>query len=408
MSRSWAAALPACTRRGCWRCAGAGSALVERRRIGWGASGRNGGFVGAGFAQRSARADRTARAGPCAPALRPVAARRRDRARGHRRAGPARHPHGQRASSRSRAPTRARASPSARARWRKSSAPASSRGRPRGCAPCSPPRATTRRSTIRSRFTSIRSISRWRWPATSSDAAARVHERSEAVGLERAGRRLAPADGRRRDRGAPCRAGRQRRSRPRAAAHRARRAAGGDLCRGDGQDRPAARRGHPLEGRDLRHAPRRRLLPHRRRRPPAVGRPHHHRHARAAAPARDDARRHPLGLSAARRHQDRLCLARHHGLRAAQDAPGRRDRARPVGLLGVRRPRACPDGGRCRCCRRRYRRRRRPLEAVPPFGTRWAGGPLGRIATQLIYWRLQASDWWDEKRQAENAEKLRT
>ena len=43
-----------------------------------------------------------------------------------------------------------------------------------------------------------------------------------------------------------------------------------------------------------------------------------------------------------------------------------------------------------------------------PFGTRWAGGPFGRIATQLIYWRLQASDWWDEKRQAENAEKLRT
>src|SRR5258708_34064100 len=27
--------------------------LVERRRIGWGASGRNGGFVGAGFAARS-------------------------------------------------------------------------------------------------------------------------------------------------------------------------------------------------------------------------------------------------------------------------------------------------------------------------------------------------------------------
>ena len=43
-----------------------------------------------------------------------------------------------------------------------------------------------------------------------------------------------------------------------------------------------------------------------------------------------------------------------------------------------------------------------------PFGTGWAGGPLGRIATQLVYWRLQASDWWDEKRQAENAEKLRT
>jgi gamma-glutamylputrescine oxidase len=43
-----------------------------------------------------------------------------------------------------------------------------------------------------------------------------------------------------------------------------------------------------------------------------------------------------------------------------------------------------------------------------PFGTGWAGGPLGRIATQLVYWKLQASDWWDEKRQAKNAEKLRT
>ena len=26
---------------------------------------------------------------------------------------------------------------------------------------------------------------------------------------------------------------------------------------------------------------------------------------------------------------------------------------------------------------------------------------MGRLATQLIYWKLQASDWWDEKRQAE-------
>jgi gamma-glutamylputrescine oxidase len=43
-----------------------------------------------------------------------------------------------------------------------------------------------------------------------------------------------------------------------------------------------------------------------------------------------------------------------------------------------------------------------------PFGTGWAGGPLGRVATQLVYWKLQASDWWDEKRQAKNAEKLRT
>ena len=43
-----------------------------------------------------------------------------------------------------------------------------------------------------------------------------------------------------------------------------------------------------------------------------------------------------------------------------------------------------------------------------PFGVTWAGGALGRLATQLVYWRLQASDWWDEKRQARNAERLRT
>jgi len=43
-----------------------------------------------------------------------------------------------------------------------------------------------------------------------------------------------------------------------------------------------------------------------------------------------------------------------------------------------------------------------------PFGTAWAGGTLGRIGTQLVYWKLQASDWWDEKRQARNAETLRT
>jgi gamma-glutamylputrescine oxidase len=35
-----------------------------------------------------------------------------------------------------------------------------------------------------------------------------------------------------------------------------------------------------------------------------------------------------------------------------------------------------------------------------PFGTYWAGGPLGRVATQLAYWHLQARDWWDEKRQS--------
>jgi glycine/D-amino acid oxidase-like deaminating enzyme len=43
-----------------------------------------------------------------------------------------------------------------------------------------------------------------------------------------------------------------------------------------------------------------------------------------------------------------------------------------------------------------------------PFGTGWAGGALGRAATQLVYWQLQASDWWDERRQARNAEMLRT
>ncbi|MFO1082216.1 MAG: FAD-binding oxidoreductase [Reyranellaceae bacterium] len=42
-----------------------------------------------------------------------------------------------------------------------------------------------------------------------------------------------------------------------------------------------------------------------------------------------------------------------------------------------------------------------------PFGTGWAGGAVGRWATQLAYWRLQAQDWWDERRQARNAERLR-
>ncbi len=43
-----------------------------------------------------------------------------------------------------------------------------------------------------------------------------------------------------------------------------------------------------------------------------------------------------------------------------------------------------------------------------PFGMGWAGGPMGRVATQVAYWSLQARDWWDEKRQAQNAETLRT
>jgi hypothetical protein len=43
-----------------------------------------------------------------------------------------------------------------------------------------------------------------------------------------------------------------------------------------------------------------------------------------------------------------------------------------------------------------------------PFGTGWAGGPIGRMAVQAAYWSLQARDWWDEMRQAKNAETLRT
>lgn len=43
-----------------------------------------------------------------------------------------------------------------------------------------------------------------------------------------------------------------------------------------------------------------------------------------------------------------------------------------------------------------------------PFGTGWAGGPFGRVATQLAYWSLQVGDRWDEMRQARNAETLRT
>ncbi len=32
-----------------------------------------------------------------------------------------------------------------------------------------------------------------------------------------------------------------------------------------------------------------------------------------------------------------------------------------------------------------------------PFGARWAGGPLGRVAVQLEYWRMQALDRWQER-----------
>ena len=32
-----------------------------------------------------------------------------------------------------------------------------------------------------------------------------------------------------------------------------------------------------------------------------------------------------------------------------------------------------------------------------PFGLVWAGGPAGRVAAQLTYWKLQAQDWWRER-----------
>ena len=32
-----------------------------------------------------------------------------------------------------------------------------------------------------------------------------------------------------------------------------------------------------------------------------------------------------------------------------------------------------------------------------PFGLSWAGGPFGLAAAQLTYWKLQAQDWWRER-----------
>ncbi len=33
-----------------------------------------------------------------------------------------------------------------------------------------------------------------------------------------------------------------------------------------------------------------------------------------------------------------------------------------------------------------------------PFGIVWAGGPFGRLGVQASYWSMQARDWWDERR----------
>ena len=32
-----------------------------------------------------------------------------------------------------------------------------------------------------------------------------------------------------------------------------------------------------------------------------------------------------------------------------------------------------------------------------PFKARWGGGPVGRVGTQFAYWGLQAMDWWEER-----------
>lgn len=38
-----------------------------------------------------------------------------------------------------------------------------------------------------------------------------------------------------------------------------------------------------------------------------------------------------------------------------------------------------------------------------PFGLAWAGGPAGLLAAQLTYWKLQAQDWWRERGAAKGA-----
>ncbi|MGH6891208.1 MAG: NAD(P)/FAD-dependent oxidoreductase [Dongiaceae bacterium] len=36
-----------------------------------------------------------------------------------------------------------------------------------------------------------------------------------------------------------------------------------------------------------------------------------------------------------------------------------------------------------------------------PFGLTWNGGPLGPVAARFVYWKLQAEDWWAERRRAQ-------
>lgn len=37
------------------------------------------------------------------------------------------------------------------------------------------------------------------------------------------------------------------------------------------------------------------------------------------------------------------------------------------------------------------------IRQFAPFGLVWAGGPAGLLAAQLTYWKLQAQDWWSER-----------
>ncbi len=169
--------------------------LVERRRIGWGASGRNGGFVGPGYALRSGalieqlgedhtrqlyaqskRGVEIVRAS-LKEMGRPdilmgwgrLSVSRTDQGAGLRRAI---------------------------AGAGQSSAPRSSPGRPTRCAPCSSPRATSRGCTMRQGF-QIHPLNLAL--ALAADAERRgvlVHEDTEARALERARHRVA-APGRR-------------------------------------------------------------------------------------------------------------------------------------------------------------------------------------------------------------------
>ena len=224
-----------------------------------------------GLRREVGRPDRPAWPRSCTQALCPVAARRRSGARGHRGAGPPRPSHGHRKAERfAHRPGSGIRRPHARPGreaggdvralgHRPRANPARHGALPSGDSrsvvlPCPPPE-------LRAGFgRRHRGMGR--------------HDPRGNRGNRARPRRppLAIADAARRDRGASRRAGRQCRSWPCTAAHRAGRAARRHLRRRHRQDGTRARPGDPLVGRDLRHTARRRLLPRDRRRPAAVGR----------------------------------------------------------------------------------------------------------------------------------------